>query len=150
MSEKARSTRAVSPACAARSTSSYSAEACAAWVRCQYCQPFQAAKAPKTTISDPGDQVAVLVPEMLELVKLFLFFEVEMFCHAVCPSAMGAVAIVVEPVPSPGQDRPRASGRAADLRAAAVAQRFDRHFALRQFVGAEDQRIRARRWRRPS
>jgi hypothetical protein len=30
----------------------------------------------------PGDQGAVGVPEMLELVELFLFFEVEMGCHA--------------------------------------------------------------------
>jgi hypothetical protein len=31
----------------------------------------------------PGDEVAVLVPEMLDLGKLFLFFEIEVFCHCV-------------------------------------------------------------------
>ena len=30
-----------------------------------------------------GDQGAVAAPEMLERVKLLLFFEVEMFCHGV-------------------------------------------------------------------
>ena len=29
----------------------------------------------------PGDGVAVLFPKMLELIKLFLFFEIELVCH---------------------------------------------------------------------
>ena len=32
---------------------------------------------------DPGDQVAVLFPNVLELVELFLFFEIELICHGV-------------------------------------------------------------------
>jgi len=43
MSAMLRSMRGTSCASTDFSTSSYSAEALAAWLRCQYCQPFQAA-----------------------------------------------------------------------------------------------------------
>jgi hypothetical protein len=79
---------------------------------------------------------------MLELVELFLFFKVEMFCHGwVCGQALDCRMC------GPGG---RAGQRAARLRPAAVAQRLDRHLALGQFVGTENQRIARARWRRPS
>ena len=57
------------------------------WSRWYQFQPFQAAiGAERRAISSPGDEVAVLLPERLQLVELFLFFEVELGGHGVLSS----------------------------------------------------------------
>jgi hypothetical protein len=44
-------------------------EALAAWLRCQYWYPVPGCKCAKTTISTQVRQIAVLLPEMLDLVS---------------------------------------------------------------------------------
>jgi hypothetical protein len=86
-------------------------------VRWKYCQPFHAMKAPAAEQHDPGDEGAVGVPEMLQLIELFLLFEVEMGGHALSGVEGAGDCRVAAQAPTSAE-------RTHGLGAAAVAQRL--------------------------